>query len=99
MTVLIVGALLAQAGPPGGDVWLQYGAVGAIAALGVAFVWSTIKRLIRERDEERAYSREIERSLRTDIVPLLTTVQTTTTEAMRVITEARAEWQQMRRDR
>ncbi|HJS83620.1 MAG TPA: hypothetical protein VJ742_12375 [Nitrososphaera sp.] len=72
---------------------LAYGPLGVFALLSIIFMRAMFDRLTTERDNERAYSMELEKDLRERIVPLITSVQATTSEAVKVIGEIRTEQQ------
>lgn len=85
-----------------------YGPLGVFMAFGLWFVISTfnklaaehektVARLIAERDDERAYTRHIEDSLRSQIIPLLTSTNQATTDAVRLITQQAALLEDRRR--
>lgn len=68
-----------------------YGPLGIFAAFGLWFLKQVYEGLIKDRDNEREYSKDLEKTLREQVVPLLAQVQTTTAEAVKVITDAQAE--------
>jgi hypothetical protein len=74
-----------------------YGPLGVIAAFGLWFILLTVNRLVaekavltKERDDERAYSKELERNLREQIIPLLSANQATTAEAVSILDQVRS---------
>lgn len=74
-----------------------YGPLGLIFFLSVLFVRMVFEKMAKDRDAERQYSMDTEKDLRERIFPLLAQVQTTTAEAVKLLTEIRAE-QQMERE-
>lgn len=68
-----------------------YGPLGLIFFLSVLFVRMVFEKMSKDRDAERAYSMETEKDLRERIFPLLAQVQTTTAEAVKLMTELRDE--------
>jgi hypothetical protein len=78
-----------------------YGPLGVFMAFGLWFViWTfnrqtkahsdEIRRLVAELNEERSYSHGLEDRLRDQIIPLLTTTQQATADAVRLIVQQTA---------
>lgn len=70
---------------------LNYGVLGIFAVFFLWFAKQVFDRLVKERDEERQYSRDLEKDLRDQVMPLLSLVNQSTTDAIKAITEMRAE--------
>lgn len=68
-----------------------YGPLGIFAAFGLWFLKQVYEGAVKDRNSEREYSRSLEKTLREQVLPLLSQVQLTTAEAVKVITEAQAE--------
>lgn len=68
-----------------------YGPLGIFAAFALWFFKKVYDGVVKDRDTERQYSRDLEKTLREQVIPLLSQVQVTTAEAVKVITEAQAE--------
>ncbi len=96
---MLIWALLADTTTPSfslPSVFEIYGPLGAVAGFGLWMTLSTITRLnkdkdelVKQRDEERQINRELERNLREQIIPLLSSNQTTTAEAVKVLDQVR----------
>jgi hypothetical protein len=76
---------------PAWQVFTVYGPLGIIFGLAVIFVRSVVDKMGKDRDAERQYSMETEKDLRERIFPLLAQVSQTMADAVKVITEVRAE--------
>lgn len=83
-----------QTGGPPSDPWSKlatYGPLGIFAAALLWFAWQAYNKVVKDRDDERNYSRGLDEKLREQIMPLLAQVQSATADAVTVITQVRAE--------
>lgn len=98
--VLLWARLVGQASPTSDFMTplFVYGPLGIFAAFGLFFLTKFVQKLIAERDEERAYTKELEKKLREDVVPAMSSLTNTNAEAVKaladnkvVITQSQAE--------
>jgi hypothetical protein len=83
-----------QAPSAGGDPWSKlytYGPLGIFAGAFMWFAYQAYKKVVQDRDDERNYSRDLEKQLRENIMPLLAKVAEVTADAAKTITKATAE--------
>lgn len=70
MLALIV-VVQAQSDAPSLDVFAQYGVVGALAALGLWFMWKAYQREVKTNDALRAELAELRKGVDDKVLPLV----------------------------